>query len=221
MDLPGNSLPETDRGVWRSVVGGPWTQFFRYRPGTWCGDVSGCGAEHGDYSQEIAAVPNGTVATDLYVGAVNLYRCPLVDGSNSANCSGGAWLNLSHAYGCSEMAKMHPDQHAVQFAVVAGKAVGYFANDGGVYRVLDGFMGLGSGLNGSCTGTNQFESLKRNARSDDVSSFPLHRIRQTAELCSQVPREMGFQLQVKRGHKQRGSMRFPATADTLRSRRVQ
>ena len=46
----------------------------------------------------------------------------------------------------------------MHFAVVAGKAVGYFANDGGVYRVLDGFMGLGSGLNGSCAGTNQFES---------------------------------------------------------------
>ena len=158
MDLPGNSLPETDRGVWRSVGGGPWAQISSTGR-TSCGDVSGCGAEHGDYSLEIAAVPNGTVATDLYVGAVNLYRCPLVDGSNSANCSGGAWLNLTHAYGCSQMAKMHPDQHAVQFAVAAGKAVGYFANDGGVYRVLDGFMGLGSGLNGSCAGTNQFESL--------------------------------------------------------------
>ena len=158
MDLPGNSLPETDRGVWRSVGGGPWTQISNTGR-TSCGDVSGCGAEHGDYSLEIAAVPNGTVATDLYVGAVNLYRCPLVDGSTSANCSGGAWLNLTHAYGCSEMAKMHPDQHAMHFAVVAGKAVGYFANDGGVYRVLDGFMGLGSGLNGSCAGTNQFESL--------------------------------------------------------------
>ena len=104
-------------------------------------------------------MPNGAVATDLYVGAVNLYRCPLVDGNNSANCSGGAWLNLTHAYGCSEIARVHPDHHAMQFAVVAGKAVGYFANDGGVYRVLDGFMGLASGLNGSCAGTNQFESL--------------------------------------------------------------
>ena len=47
----------------------------------------------------------------------------------------------------------------MQFAVISGQALGYFANDGGIYRALDGFMGLRAGLNGSCDGSNQFDSL--------------------------------------------------------------
>jgi hypothetical protein len=158
MDLPGNSLPEVDRGIWRSVGGGAWTQISSAGL-TSCGDPSGCGVENGDYSLSIGAVPNGSVATDLYAGAANLYKCPLNSGATSTSCSGGAWLNLTHAYGCSEIARFHPNLHAMQFAVVSGQALGYFGNDGGIYRTLDGFMGLRAGLNGSCEGSNQFDSL--------------------------------------------------------------
>ena len=174
MDLPGNGTPETDRGIWRSVGGGPWTQI----SGTGlaaCGDASGCGAQNGDYGLTIAAVPNGSVATDLYAGAINLFRCPLISGSASTSCSGGAWLNLTHAYGCSEIARVHPNQHAMQFAVVSGKAIGYFANDGGIYRVLDGFSGLSAGVNGSCNGSNQFDSLNETLGSmTQLVSFSEH-----------------------------------------------
>ena len=42
--------------------------------------------------------------------------------------------------------------------VASGKAVGYFAHDGGISRTLDGYAGL---TTGSCTGTNQFDSLSQ------------------------------------------------------------
>ena len=35
----------------------------------------------------------------------------------------------------------------------------YFANDGGIYRALNGFTGL---TTGSCSGTNQFDDLNQN-----------------------------------------------------------
>jgi hypothetical protein len=40
--------------------------------------------------------------------------------------------------------------------LASGKAVGYFAHDGGISRTLDGYAGL---TWGSCSGTNQFDSL--------------------------------------------------------------
>lgn len=35
----------------------------------------------------------------------------------------------------------------------------YFANDGGIYRALDGYTGL---ITGTCNGSNQFDSLNDN-----------------------------------------------------------
>jgi hypothetical protein len=65
-------------------------------------------------------------------------------------------MNLTHVYGCSDIAKVHPDQHAIDFLVANGTALLYFTNDGGVYRALDGFTGL---TTGACGQTNQFDSL--------------------------------------------------------------
>ncbi len=48
----------------------------------------------------------------------------------------------------------------------------YFANDGGIYRALNGFTGL---TTGSCTGTNLFDDLNQNLGSmTQFVSFSQH-----------------------------------------------
>ena len=162
-DNNGNPSP-VDEGIWQSTNGGTsWTQI----PDngiTNCGDSafgpnSGCGVEQGWYNLELAAIPNGS-GTDLYAGAVNLYKCTLQGGTT---CTQGDWINLTHVYGCNPgplgaPAHVHPDQHGIAFLVANGKAVGYFAHDGGISRTLDGYSGLNTG---SCSGTNQFDSLSQ------------------------------------------------------------
>ena len=151
-----------DEGIWKTTTGGTsWTQI----PDngiTNCGDSafganSGCGVEQGYYNLELAAIPNGSL-TDIYAGAVNLYKCTLQGGTV---CTQADWINLTHVYGCNPgplgaLAHVHPDQHAVSLMVANGKAVGYFAHDGGISRTLDGYSDLNTG---SCSGTNQFDSL--------------------------------------------------------------
>ena len=144
-----------DQGIYETTDGG----------GTWiqiddagiinCGDELGCGTQDGTYNLELAAVPNGG-ATDLYAGAINLYKCGIT--VDNPTCSSNNFLNLTHAYGCSSIAKVHPAQHAVSFALVNGnnQDVMYFANDGGIYRAVDGYTGL---TTGACGGINQFDSL--------------------------------------------------------------
>jgi hypothetical protein len=162
-DNNGNPAP-VDEGIWRSTTGGTsWTQI----PDngiTNCGDSafgpdnSGCGVEQGYYNLELAAVPNAA-GTDIYAGAINLYKCTIASGGTT--CTQGDWINLTHVYGCSPLgapAHVHPDQHGIAFVVASGKAVGYFAHDGGISRTLDGYAGL---TTGSCTGTNQFDSLSQ------------------------------------------------------------
>ena len=165
-------------GVWQSQTGAvSWTQVDDSGIIN-CGDSilnnpNGCGVEQGFYNLELLAVPNcpnGAQScpgnpTDLYAGAINLYKCSI----NSANpaCSAVPFMNLTHVYGCDPLgapAHVHPDQHAVAYTIPPGGAeVGadlmYFANDGGVYRALDGFSGL---TTGSCSGTNQFDDLNQN-----------------------------------------------------------
>jgi hypothetical protein len=76
-------------------------------------------------------------------------------------------VNLTHVYGCAPAAApshVHPDQHALAYTIPtsgsdSGNALLYFANDGGIYRALDGFGGLNTG---SCSGTNQFDDLNQN-----------------------------------------------------------
>ncbi len=163
-DINGAQQP-ADKGIWRSLNGGAsWTQI----PDngiTNCGDSafgpsdSGCGVEQGYYNLSLAAVPSGA-ATDLYAGAINLYKCTIAGGTV---CLQGDWINLTHVYGCNPgplgmPAHVHPDQHGISFTVASGKAVGYFAHDGGVSRTLDGYAGLNSG---NCSAANQFDSLSQ------------------------------------------------------------
>ncbi len=149
---------ETDKGIWRSTnSGASWTQIPDSSIAN-CGDVGGgCGTSQGSYNLELAAVPNGTIATDVYAGAINLYKCTLTT-NTSTTCSQGSWLNLTHVYGCSSIAKVHPDQHDLDFDVINGKDIMYFANDGGIYRAVDGYLGLATG---ACGHTNQFDSLNQ------------------------------------------------------------
>ncbi len=167
-DEYGNPEP-VDEGIWQTKTGGAsWTQI----PDngiTNCGDNafgpgnSGCGVEQGDYNLELAAIPNppppNSTGTDVYAGAINLYKCTLEPGSTA--CTQSDWINLTHVYGCSPLgapAHVHPDQHGIAFMVASGKTPGYFAHDGGISRTLDGYTGL---VTGSCAGTNQFDSLSQ------------------------------------------------------------
>jgi hypothetical protein len=162
VNINGNPTP-VDQGIWRSFNGGAnWAQI----PDngiTNCGDSafgpdnSGCGVEQGYYNLALAAIPNGG-ATDVYAGAINLFKCTIAGGTTYTQ---GDWINLTHVYGCNpgplgSPAHVHPDQHGIAFIIAGGKSPGYFAHDGGISRTLDGYAGLNSG---SCTGSNQFDSL--------------------------------------------------------------
>jgi len=171
-DGDGNPVA-ADEGIWQSLNGGTgnggpsWTQI----PDngiTNCGDDgfgpnSGCGVEQGWYNLELAAVPDppppNSTGTDVYAGAINLYKCTLEPGSTA--CTQGDWINLTHVYGCDPLgapAHVHPDQHGIGFMVVGDTSPGYFAHDGGISRTLDGYSGLDTG---SCSETNQFDSLSQ------------------------------------------------------------
>lgn len=181
-DTYGTPSP-ADEGIWQSMNGGAtWTQI----PDngiTNCGDngfgaASGCGVEQGWYNLELAAVPNpagqNSSGTDIYAGAINLYKCTLEPAASTA-CTQGDWINLTHAYGCDPLAApahVHPNQHAIAFAVVGETTPGYFAHDGGISRTLNGYTGLQTG---SCSGTNQFDSLSQSLGSmTEMVSLSLH-----------------------------------------------
>ena len=153
-----------DGGIWQSLNGGAsWTSIADSSI-TNCGDFDGCGVEQGDYNLELLAVPSAS-GTDLYAGAINLYKCSV--NSQNPTCSNAPFLNLTHVYGCNPIAApahVHPDQHALAYMIPAtgtdsGNGLMYFANDGGMYRALNGFVGL---ITGSCSGTNQFDDLNQN-----------------------------------------------------------
>src|SRR5579872_115685 len=149
----------TDQGIWKTTDGGATWSAISESGIENCGDFEGCGAaEQGWYSLELAAVPNGATATDLYAASTNIYKCRI--NSSNPSCAAYPFLNLTHAYGCvpvGSLAHVHPSQHAISYMVASsGQAVMYFGNDGGVYRALDGY-GLSSG---ACSQSpNAFESL--------------------------------------------------------------
>ncbi len=153
-----------DGGIWQSMNGGASWTLISDAGITNCGDFDGCGVQQGDYNLELLAVPNAA-ATDLYAGAVNLYKCEIT--SQNPTCASQGFMNLTHVYGCDPIgapAHVHPDQHALAYTIPtsgsdSGNALLYFANDGGIYRALNGFAGLNTG---SCSGTNQFDDLNQN-----------------------------------------------------------
>lgn len=167
-----------DGGIWQSLNGGAsWTAISETGI-TNCGDPEGCGVQQGTYNLELLAVPYGT-ATDLYAGAVNLYKCA-ISATLNPTCTSMPFMNLTHAYGCvpiSAPAHVHPDQHELAYMIPtygsdSGNALLFFANDGGVYRSLNGFSGLDTG---ACSGSNEFEDLNQNLGSmTQFVSFSQH-----------------------------------------------
>jgi hypothetical protein len=170
---PDSNNNPVDQGIWQSENGGAsWTQISDSGIIN-CGDVGGCGVEQGFYDLELQALPNGS-GTDLYAGAINLYKCSI--SSINPTCATTPFMNLTHVYGCEPLgalAHVHPDQHALAYTIPAsGADLMYFANDGGIYRVLNGFTGL---TTGSCSGTNQFDDLNQNLGSmTQFVSFSQH-----------------------------------------------
>ncbi|MGB8731650.1 MAG: hypothetical protein WCC99_10425 [Candidatus Sulfotelmatobacter sp.] len=170
-----------DQGIWQSTTSGAsWTQISDNAIIN-CGDSNGCGVEQGFYNLELAAVPNCpsnapscATNTDLYAGAINLYKCSI--NSGNPTCANPTFMNLTHVYGCdplSALAHVHPDQHVLAYTIPrSGSDLMYFANDGGIYRALNGFAGL---MTGSCSGTNQFDDLNQNLGSmTQFVSFSQH-----------------------------------------------
>jgi hypothetical protein len=174
----GNPTPY-DEGIWQSINGGANWTLIPDNGITNCGDDafgpnSGCGVEQGWYNLALAAIPDSTT-TDVYAGAVNLYKCTLQPGSATCTQTNNDWINLTHVYGCNPLgapAQVHPSQHGIAFMVVGDTSPGYFAHDGGISRTLDGYAGLDSG---SCSGTNQFDSLSQTLGSmTEFVSISLH-----------------------------------------------
>ncbi len=165
-----------DQFIWQSTNGGAtWTQI-NDNGITNCGDVIGCGVEQGDSNLELQAVPDGSTATDLYAGAINVYKCPISSINPSCNMSG--FMNLTHVYGCDPIAApshVHPDQHALAYTIpTSGTDLMYFANSGGIYRALNGFS-FTSPDAGSCSSTNAFDDLNQNLGSmTQFVSFSQH-----------------------------------------------
>lgn len=162
--------PDVDQGIWQSTDGGAHWNAINTTGIDFCGDtVGGCGTEQGEYNMTLAAVPNGA-ATDLYAGAVNLFKCAITVAN--PDCSNNPFLNLTHAYGCppnfGSIAHVHPNQHALDYMLLNGgtRVAMYFGNDGGIYRALDGFTGL---TTSSCSNSNQFDSL--NATLGSLTQF--------------------------------------------------
>ncbi len=174
ISLASNGNP-VDEGIWQSTNGGASWIPIGGRGITNCGDSNGCGVEQGFYNLDLLALPNGTAATDLYAGAINLYKCSI--SSVNPTCGSTPFMNLTHVYGCNPIAgpaHVHPDQHAMAFTIpsATGADLMYFANDGGIYRALNGFTGL---TTGSCSGTNQFDDLNQNLGSmTQFVSFSQH-----------------------------------------------
>jgi hypothetical protein len=117
-----------------------------------CGSGASCGTEQGTYNLALAAVPNGA-GTDIYAGAVNEFKCTIADPTNPSTCS---FVNLTHVYGCSppgSYGHVHPDEHSIDFVQPNPSVppIIYFANDGGIYRVLNSY----APASGAC-GTTPF-----------------------------------------------------------------
>ena len=151
--------------------GGAWSQLGQTAIDL-CGDPSGCGTAQGTYNLYIKAVPNGT-NTDLYVGAINIFKC--ARNAGNAACTNPGWLNLTHVYGCSpnlgSISHLHPDQHGIDFSKSALPIHIYFGNDGGVWRAQDET----ALIFGNCGASNPFDDLNGSMGSlSEFVSFAQH-----------------------------------------------
>jgi hypothetical protein len=168
-----NSSTATGGGIYK-LAGGVWSKLGQAGIDS-CGDPpnAGCGTQQGTFNLYLRAVPNGN-NTDLYMGAVNIFKCSASATTNPLCTTSGSWLNLTHAYGCSPQlassAHVHPDQHAIAYSQ-GNPLIIYFGNDGGLYRTLNA-----SQLSSSCApGSNAFGNLNSGLGSlSEFVSFAQH-----------------------------------------------
>ncbi len=161
-----SSNHDLDEGIWKSTNGGTsWTPVTDTGIASCGNDDQGCGIAQAFYDLELAAVPVGASNTDLYAGTRNLYKCTISTAFPTCNGTSEPYffMNLTHVYGCDEIANVHPDQHHLDFLPVAANNTVpmYFANDGGIYRAVDEITGLTTGI---CSGTktSKFDDLNKN-----------------------------------------------------------
>ena len=150
-----------DRGIFQTLDGGATWNSVPVTSLQNCGEP-GCDTEQGVYDLTLAAVPDGS-ATDLYAGAVNLFKCRLTLPANPGSCT---FVNLTHVYGCTpagSYSNVHPDQQAVDFPAQHPELM-YFGNDGGVYQTLNSFA-VNSGSCANAPAQPWFDNL-------DFSSVP-------------------------------------------------
>jgi hypothetical protein len=158
----GNGDSTDDMGIWKSSTTSGVVSWTRVTDTaiTNCGDGSGCGTKQSFYNLYIAAVPNGTTATDLYAGTINIFKCQI--NSSNPTCAVTPFQNLTHVYGCSTISMVHPDQHALDFSSTNPNII-YFGNDGGVNRTLLSQSQLDTGTCPSgTTKSNAFDNLNTN-----------------------------------------------------------
>lgn len=117
-----------------------------------CEDTTGCGATAAAANLALAAVPNGD-GTDVYAGASNIFKCSINAQNPKCEPTTAPFINLTHVFGCNP-AKVHAGQHGIAFSTTNTNLI-YFANDGGIYRTLNG-TGLTSGV---CTPANPIDNL--------------------------------------------------------------
>lgn len=145
LDINTTTGAVTNKGVWKATISSGnvtgWTQFATAGIDT-CGDSNGCGLQQGYFNLFLGAVADGA-NTDLYVGAVNLFRCQVTT-SNTTCSNAGSWLNLTHVYASTGSCatsntylSMHPDFHGLGWNALGTASEGsqmFFGNDGGIYR---------------------------------------------------------------------------------------
>ena len=99
-----------DGGIWQSLDGGiSWAAISTSGIEN-CNDGYGCGVLQGTYNLALLGLsncPGGALTctgnpTDLYAGAINLYKCQI--SSLNPTCASSPFLNLTHVYGCSPVA---------------------------------------------------------------------------------------------------------------------
>jgi hypothetical protein len=130
-----------DQGLWQDVCGLTGTScatspiaFGKQWPSAALEVGSGSTAiAQADYDLALAAVPAGG-DTLLFVGTVDLYRCSLAGGCVLRNTTNAV-------NGCAAPAMVSPAEHAIAVAAGAGASgapLVYAANDGGLWRSVDG-----------------------------------------------------------------------------------